>query len=235
MMPDFYALTPVKSGVTENVTLAVATQKDAMALRFTGAIEIPAAGQYTFYTTSDDGSQLWVDNTLVVNNDGLHAKQERAGTITLTQGFHPITIAYFEQGGGEILEARWEGPGIAKQLIPNTALWYAPTGGTAIRVTDALMPERFRMFARGDLATGHAVVVFFTIPAQGREAYSHVSLQLYDMQGRLVRTLVNGALLSGCHRVRIDDAAFGKISAGHYVCRLTADGHTETVAVPILR
>eukprot|EP01046_Picozoa_sp_COSAG06_P042335 COSAG06_NODE_5380_length_3513_cov_14.915934_3_plen_39_part_00 len=35
-------------------------------------ISIPVAGDYTFQTTSADGSMLYIDQQLVVNNDGKH-------------------------------------------------------------------------------------------------------------------------------------------------------------------
>jgi hypothetical protein len=83
--------------------------------------------------SSDDGSTLWIGpassggyagtSTLVVNNDWLHSKRERSGTIALTAGKHRIRVEFFEKGGGEVLEVRWEGPGISKQLVPDNALW----------------------------------------------------------------------------------------------------------------
>ena len=35
----------------------------------------------TFYTTSDDGSSLYIDDVLVVSNDSLHAATEKSGVI----------------------------------------------------------------------------------------------------------------------------------------------------------
>src|SRR5690606_25582624 len=35
---------------------------------------------------------------------------------------YPITVTFFEAGGGETLQVRWRGPGISKQLIPSSAL-----------------------------------------------------------------------------------------------------------------
>ena len=51
-------------------------------------LHIQSAGEYTFYLESDDASELWIDGSVVVNDEGLHSMQERSGTVELTQGMH---------------------------------------------------------------------------------------------------------------------------------------------------
>ncbi len=106
----------------DNFSLAPRNRNDYFAFQFTGYVQIPTTGQYTFYTASDDGSQLSIGSTLVVNNNGLHAEEERSGTINLAAGKHAITVTFFEKAGGEVLACRWSGPGIGKQAIPNSVL-----------------------------------------------------------------------------------------------------------------
>jgi YVTN family beta-propeller protein len=124
LLPNFNALTSNKNGVLTNFSLGPKTQEDYFAFRFTGKISIGTAGSYTFYTESDDGSRLWIDGQLVVDNDGLHAMEEKAGTVTLTQGLHDIVVGFFEADGGDDLIVRFSGPGIAKQTIPSGRLFY---------------------------------------------------------------------------------------------------------------
>ncbi len=72
-------LKPKASGVAAEITLKV-PQRTAVAgyaLRFTGEIQIDQAGKYTFFTSSDDGSRLYIDNQLVVDNDGVHVMVEK--------------------------------------------------------------------------------------------------------------------------------------------------------------
>ena len=88
------------------------------AVVFTAQLEVSTPGEYTFYTTSDDGSTLYVDNQLVVNNDGDHGVQERSGSVSLAKGKHTLKIEYFNGGGGYYLDAKYQGPGIGKQIIP---------------------------------------------------------------------------------------------------------------------
>lgn len=120
MLPNFSSLTPVATGTTSNFTIAPRLQNDNFGFVFTGTIHLPSTGQYTFFLTSDDGSKIWVNNTLVVDHDGIHGSSEKSGRITLAAGFYPIRVEYFERtGSGERLEVRWQGPSIGKQLIPN--------------------------------------------------------------------------------------------------------------------
>lgn len=83
-----------------------------------------AHGIWTFYTESDDGSRLYIDGSLVVDNGGLHGMEERSGAVQLRAGEHEIKIDFFENGGGAGCKASWEGPGTGKQIIPAGALFH---------------------------------------------------------------------------------------------------------------
>ena len=95
---------------------------DYFGAQYTGTIDIPQDGSWTFYTNSDDGSKLWIDGQLVVNNDGLHSMRTRSGTVNLTAGKHDITIRVFENWGAVGLIVYWQGPGVPNQTpIPASA------------------------------------------------------------------------------------------------------------------
>jgi plastocyanin/regulation of enolase protein 1 (concanavalin A-like superfamily) len=121
-LPNFDALTPVKTGLTSNLSLAARQVSDHFGFQFNGYVYVPGSGTYTFYTTSDDGSKLWVGGSLVVNNDGQHNAQERSGSIILEAGWHQFKLAYFDSTGNEVLNASYSGPGLAsKTAIPDYA------------------------------------------------------------------------------------------------------------------
>src|SRR5690606_22662450 len=90
--------------------------------------QAPSDGEYTFFTTSDDGSKLFIGTTQVVNNDGLHGAAEQSGKIGLKAGKHAIRVIFFERGGDEVLQVSWQGPGVGKQLIPSGSLSRIPAG-----------------------------------------------------------------------------------------------------------
>jgi hypothetical protein len=149
LLPDFDSLTTALVGKVDNFDISVRAQDDYFGFRFTGQIDIAAAGDYTFYTESDDGSQLYIGSTLVVDNDGLHGMVEQSGTISLTAGMHPITVTMFEKGGGEGLDVEYEGPGITRQPIPDDVLYRLSSvadlnGDGTVDVEDyALLAEMF--------------------------------------------------------------------------------------------
>ncbi len=124
-VPDFDALTPVASGLCANfdINAYASRSADGFAYVFEGYIDIPTNGTYTFYSSSDDGSKLYVGPPEVVDNDGLHGMGDVSGTVALEAGKHAIRVAMFEKNMGEGLEVRWEGPGFAKALIPDAALF----------------------------------------------------------------------------------------------------------------
>jgi len=95
---------------------------NTFAIRYTGFININTTDTYTFYTTSDDGSKLFINGEEVVDNDGDHSSQERFGTIDLTPGYHSITILFYENGGYESLSVSYSSSTISKTLLPFSVL-----------------------------------------------------------------------------------------------------------------
>lgn len=92
-------------------------------LLYTSRIKIEKSGEYRFYLQSDDGSKLYINGNMVVNNDGGHGIKEKTGSIFLESGMHDLRVEFFNNGGGYWLDAFYEGPGVPKQLIPADKLY----------------------------------------------------------------------------------------------------------------
>ncbi|GAA4440040.1 DUF7133 domain-containing protein [Bremerella cremea] len=117
------AVKPTFSGHMDNFNKYVPKgRKDQFATKQTAAIIAPVPGEYKFYIVSDDGSRLYLNGSLLVNNDGLHGMVEKGGTVTLTPGPHELVVTYFDNGGDDGLRVSWEGPGFKKQVIPTSSL-----------------------------------------------------------------------------------------------------------------
>ena len=110
VLPDFSQLNPVASGTSDTITHLVRQRLTDYGLRFTGCINVPVGGEYAFRTTSDDGSRLYVNGAMVVNNDGLHGPRTITGTTLLEAGLHEITVDFFQHLGGDVLTAEWNAP-----------------------------------------------------------------------------------------------------------------------------
>jgi hypothetical protein len=90
----------------------ITDRNEWFAIDYSGRFWIEKPGLYRFELTSDDGSRLYIDDDLVLNNDGIHALATQSAALTLAGGIHRIHVPYF-QGPGEALALvlRVAGPG----------------------------------------------------------------------------------------------------------------------------
>lgn len=113
----------ISEGVAKNISLSPVVDRDSFALVFNGLIDIPERGVYRFYTYSDDGSRLSIDNQVAVDNDGSHSAKRIDGKVALEAGVHEIEAIYFEDYMGEILEVGWLSRSIREEPIPDGILF----------------------------------------------------------------------------------------------------------------
>jgi hexosaminidase len=87
----------------EYIANSIAVPKEATApsfgLKYTGYLDVPETGIYTFYLTCDDGGVLKIADRLVVDNDGHHPAIEKDGQVALKQGLQPISLNFIEGRG----------------------------------------------------------------------------------------------------------------------------------------
>jgi alpha-L-fucosidase len=117
-LPAFNALKPVKEGVLSDFSFKPRNQDERFAFDYNGFIAIPETGVYTFFVGSDDGSRLWIDGTLVVNNDGLHGLQEKQGNVPLEKGYHRLRVGFFERTGSDNIAVYVKSQTLPKRLLP---------------------------------------------------------------------------------------------------------------------
>jgi hypothetical protein len=133
---------------------------DSFSARWTGEVEAAFTETYTFYTSTDDGTRLWVDGQQLVDSWVDQGTTERSGTIELVAGnTYSFIMEYYENGGGAVAELRWSSPSTPKQLIPQAALAPpvkasspSPSNGAAgTKMTPILR------WGEGDFAASHEV------------------------------------------------------------------------------
>jgi hexosaminidase len=95
----------ISRGSIDSIHLDIENRaKDGFGLIFEGFIHIDEKDIYTFATRSDDGSRLYINDLLVVDNDGIHSPIiARDGIVALKEGYYPIKIMFFERNGEEEL------------------------------------------------------------------------------------------------------------------------------------
>ncbi len=116
--PDLTGVPVAARGTAPRIEASVGTREDHFALRFQATLNVPATGEWTFTCGSDDSSWLWIDDRIVVENEGLAPHHKKHATLHLDAGLHTLRVLYTEAEGGQSLEVLWQGPGVSEQAIP---------------------------------------------------------------------------------------------------------------------
>ncbi len=69
--------------------------KDAFGLVLFSTLSIEQDGCYLFALNSDDGSKLWIDQHLLLNNDRPHKMRLKIDTLWLKRGKYPVKLWYY--------------------------------------------------------------------------------------------------------------------------------------------
>ncbi len=124
-VPSFGTATPAASGTTAVPSVSVRTRDNDIGLEFTGYLNVPADGDYTFYLSADTGAFLRLHQAQLLDADfGYTGGSERSATIKLKAGLHPFTLGYRRGStGSPAMALSWSGPSLAKQAIPASAFF----------------------------------------------------------------------------------------------------------------
>src|SRR5206468_1468170 len=91
-----------------------------------GFISIATAGTIQFRSESDDGSVVYIDGNLVVNNNFFQGAPGNApnGAVALTTGLHTIEVGFYQGGGGASEILKWDPANTSTYVvIPSTVLF----------------------------------------------------------------------------------------------------------------
>jgi hypothetical protein len=134
--PTTYGTNPATSVQTTAISEAASNDGSNFSCEWLGYFLPNTTETYTFFTSSDDASYVWVGSNAItgfttanaiVNNGGAHGNQERSGTISLTAGvYYPIRIQFGEQGGGDVLTFNYSTPTIPKTTDVTGRVFYNP-------------------------------------------------------------------------------------------------------------
>jgi len=117
--PALYQVDPLMSYLFSPVTDLL---RKPFSVEWRGTLHTDAAGAYEFATQAQNVSQLWVDETLVVDNRSDNADSPVAGVIELAAGDHALRVRYSYRGGWRRLDVYWTPPGGAREVLPPARL-----------------------------------------------------------------------------------------------------------------
>jgi hypothetical protein len=105
-LPVFESMRPIATIYTTTLNVpphdftqgfpGVPNRIEWFAIDYTGNFWIAKRGKYKFDLTSDDGAKLYIDGSLVIDNDYGHPPQSKRGSIKLLVGLHRIRVSYFQ-------------------------------------------------------------------------------------------------------------------------------------------
>jgi hypothetical protein len=104
---------------------------DTFTVRWTGQVQAPETGTFTFESETDDGVRVWVNCVLLVDHWVNQGATKWSGTINLVAGQkYDIKVDYYENGGGASAKLRWTGPTTPYEIVPNAYLYPDGDKGT---------------------------------------------------------------------------------------------------------
>lgn len=200
-VPNFEKLTPISTEVTSNITLDQRQKEDDFGFEFSGFIQIPETGVYTFYLDAGDKSHIMIHDIHLIDNDYDFDGSERQREIHLAEGFHPIRIFY--QNGNQTnykLNLSYSSATITKTLIPDTAFRHDAT---------VLNLDKYRNSDIG--LTPNPVVNEITISLNTEVTLDRI--EIFSVSGKLVKTcnpnmktMDVSDLVSGLYFIKIKSA-----------------------------
>lgn len=104
---------------------ATGVSVDNYSVRWTGRVQAPVTGSYTFTTMADDGVRLWVNDVLLVDNwiDQAVTTRTSAPVALVAGTLYTIRMEYYEHGGLATGRLLWSYPGQAQVAVLQSQLF----------------------------------------------------------------------------------------------------------------
>ena len=97
----------------------------------------------------------------------------------------------------------------------------------SIRLVDPLLPSNFVMESVYPNPFNSRTTIAYQLPE-----HTSVSIQVFDVRGRIIATLVDDMVEAGHHQVSWNGA---NIPTGIYFCKMTSSAYTETIKLLLVK
>jgi autotransporter-associated beta strand protein len=136
---DFTGLGTVRDDATVNLAdmsalpgYSPTAKTNQISVRWLGQVLTTVGGSYSFATRCDDGSRLWINGILVVDNWVLQGATTKSGSLSLSANTrYDVVMEYFNNGSAGASQLFWTPPGDSSVIIPAANL-FLPGPGTLV-------------------------------------------------------------------------------------------------------
>ncbi len=114
----------IDTGITKNLSVTGFKKNNRVfGVIYQGYVRIDQDGNYNLGLKSDDGSQLYLDDELVVDNEGKRTSSQKNSLVPLSKGSHKIKIKYFDAGESSTLRVYLNQVGKPQTELPPDILF----------------------------------------------------------------------------------------------------------------
>ncbi|HSD65862.1 MAG TPA: PA14 domain-containing protein [Vicinamibacteria bacterium] len=183
---------------------------EAFSVAWTGQVETPAPGEYTFFTWSEGPLGLVLDGTPVVET---RSGGEATGTASLSAGRHEVLLLYSQGGGEARLSLAWARNRQPREPLSGEHLLPPRPNGPALGVYGAV-----RAVLRGLLGPSVLIAIAAALvavaPASRRALRERGGVAAV---GGLAALLVTGAFVLDDFGVSLDETMQRRIGLANYL------------------
>lgn len=176
---------PIGSGLSDGENFSV---------RWTGYIKPPVTGQYTFKTQTDDGSQLWINDSIVINNPGIrdfdesNAKKNIQLNLVKNQ-FYSVRLEMKQHEGNSGAVLFWLKPGTADFIVIPPSCFFPAENPDTLSFGNVSVEKRINTFRKPN----HISEIDVLNPDGRRYIYG---LPVYNLRQKEVSFSVDGGTMA---------------------------------------
>lgn len=185
---------------------------NSFSARWIGQVQPRYSGQYTFYSTSDNGCRVWVNNELIIDRWTGTPNTTFVGVIDLEAGQkYDLKVEYFENAGSANCKLEWASPLQSREIIPQSQL-YKDMSSTSVNSVNSL--SGFEVYPNPGVNGVLNVEL-------NQFQHENASLKVFDICGK---ELIHENLTSSNQKIDVS-----KLSKGIYLLNVNSENYSKSI------
>lgn len=108
---------------------------DGFSVAWTGEVEAPASGSFTFAISADEGARLFFEDNLIAEVRTRNGAEVPSSPVTFEAGRkYRLKLTTYDRTGSALARLWWTGPRLAKSIVPKSRLY--PKSGLPEHTSD---------------------------------------------------------------------------------------------------